>query len=196
MKKGWFDKLCIYASLTLSIIITILWRCNAGGFKAVNLDTFVGVIVALLAIIVTIVLGWQIVNGFELRQKIKELETIKQQFKYQQDIINQLSIQTLHRLNLTWGDIELDRKHYALAFRYYLVALKNSLLLTDSLNIATLEHDISFVSNKIEKGAKLDEKLYRDVIQTDNDIKKNSSFHYIENWYKTAFDKFIENVNK
>ena len=64
-KVNWAIGLSVVA-LILVAIMFVLWCCNAGGFSAVSLDTFVGVIVALLAIIVTIVLGWQIFNIFEL----------------------------------------------------------------------------------------------------------------------------------
>lgn len=51
-----------------------LWAFRNLRVSILSLDTFVGVIVALLAIIVTIILGWQIVNALELRGKMTELE--------------------------------------------------------------------------------------------------------------------------
>ena len=68
-------------SLILSIIAIVgvlsvwaLWIFGSLQVSVVDLGSFVGVIVALLAIIVTIILGWQIINAVEIRAKIKELE--------------------------------------------------------------------------------------------------------------------------
>jgi len=51
-----------------------LWILGSLELTVVSLETFVGVIVALLGILVTVILGWQIVNALELRGKIKEIE--------------------------------------------------------------------------------------------------------------------------
>lgn len=68
-------------SIILSIVaiigvlsVWLLWIMNSLSLAVISLETFVGVIVALLAIIVTIILGWQIVNTLELQGKIKYLE--------------------------------------------------------------------------------------------------------------------------
>lgn len=68
-------------SIILSIVsivgvlsILMLWIFGCFKVSVIDLGTFVGVIVALLAIIVTIVLGWQIINAIEMREKIAELE--------------------------------------------------------------------------------------------------------------------------
>ena len=68
-------------SLILSIIsfagvlsVWILWVFGVFRVSVIDLGTFVGIIVALLAIIVTVVLGLQIINALDIREKITELE--------------------------------------------------------------------------------------------------------------------------
>ena len=69
MKK--FEKIAVSAIvLSVASILTVvamiaMWIWESRKICVVELDSFVGVIVALLAIIVTIVLGWQIFNIFE-----------------------------------------------------------------------------------------------------------------------------------
>ena len=59
----------------VSVVILIgFWIFGAMKLSVVSLDTFIGVIVALLAIIFTLVIGWQIINTIEMRDKITELE--------------------------------------------------------------------------------------------------------------------------
>ena len=52
-----------------------------GGFSAVNLDIFVGVIVALLAIIVTIAIGWQIWDAMDLKSNFALLNKKNREFE-------------------------------------------------------------------------------------------------------------------
>ena len=68
-------------SIILSVVSLIgvlsvwgLWLCESMKFSVVSLDSFVGVIVALLAIIVTIVVGFQIVNSIEVKEEIRQLK--------------------------------------------------------------------------------------------------------------------------
>ena len=79
-KKNSFAHICAYLSLAISITMLVLWCCNVGGFTVVNLDSFVGVIVALLAIVVTLAIGWQIFNSIEIRNKIESLLEPPQKF--------------------------------------------------------------------------------------------------------------------
>lgn len=69
-------KLTIILSI-LSIVGVLsiwgLWLFGTMKLSAVSLETFIGVIVALLAIIFTVIVGWQIVNAIEMRDEVKEL---------------------------------------------------------------------------------------------------------------------------
>lgn len=51
-----------------------LWLLGTMKLSIVSLDTFIGVIVALLAIIFTVVIGLQIVNAIDMREKMSELQ--------------------------------------------------------------------------------------------------------------------------
>ena len=72
MKKWSFAHICAFLSLAISVTMLVLWCCNVGGFTVVSLDSFVGVIVALLAIVVTLAVGWQIYNRIDFKNRIKE----------------------------------------------------------------------------------------------------------------------------
>ena len=67
-------------SLVGVLSVWVLWMCESIEFSVVSLDSFVGVIVALLAIIVTVAIGYQIINAIEVKDEIKQL-------KQRQDII-------------------------------------------------------------------------------------------------------------
>lgn len=71
------SKLSIILSL-LSLVgvlsILGLWIFGSLKLSVVSLDTFIGVIVALLAIVFTVIVGWQIVNAIDMREKMALLQ--------------------------------------------------------------------------------------------------------------------------
>lgn len=197
MNKDCFSRFCAYLSLFVSVSLSCLWCWNTGSFKVVNLDTFVGVIVALLAILITIVLGWQIYNAIELKQKINELDQLKNHFMKQQESIQQLTYKTAHGIHLIWGSEAVKEKHYPEAFRYYIFSLKNTLLLSDEkLNLSPIHQYMTFISKQITKGMNLEQKAYSDVVNTDKEIRSMHDYPFIKEWYEPVYKKFIECVNK
>ena len=77
------NRLSVIMSLVSLVgVLTMAGFWLFGSFKlcVISLDTFVGVIVALLAIVFTVVVGLQIVNAIEMRDKMAEIE--KQQQKH------------------------------------------------------------------------------------------------------------------
>ena len=89
MKNRNLAHICAYISLAISITLLVLWCCNVGGFTVVSLDSFVGIIVALLAIVVTLAVGWQIYNSIEIKNQIEELSTLKEKLNIQEHTMNQ-----------------------------------------------------------------------------------------------------------
>ena len=71
------SKLSIILSLLslLGVLSIIgLWIFGSLKLSVVSLDTFIGIIVALLAIVFTVIVGLQIVNAIDIREKMKELQ--------------------------------------------------------------------------------------------------------------------------
>lgn len=196
MRKKTFSNFCGYAGFALSIVLIILWCCNTGGFSVVNLDSFVGVIVALLAILTTVVLGWQIFNAIEMKQKIQDLETLKNQFAEQKETVEQLSFKTRHCIFLIWGDDAADNDENEEAFRYFISALRFSMALNDPINIDVIQRQMSIVANRIKKGTSHQNEFYQEVINHDRAIRGLPSYVYIKTWYEPLFDIYISNVNK
>lgn len=72
-KVNWAIGLSL-VTLLVSVGIVVLWICQAYRFSVVSLDSFVGVIVALLAVIVTVAVGSQIVNVMEVKSAQRKYE--------------------------------------------------------------------------------------------------------------------------
>lgn len=72
MDKFW--KLTSIVSSIGFLIMIILWVLDVWSFSVVSGDTFISIIVTLLAIAVAIVIGFQISNALELKRKIETLD--------------------------------------------------------------------------------------------------------------------------
>lgn len=79
----------IITSLALNIVIIVLWIGNVFRFSVVDAGTYISVCVAVLSILVTLVLGWQIFNWIEMNAKLKVVEEYEKKLK---DEVNLLHI--------------------------------------------------------------------------------------------------------
>lgn len=195
MKKLGFANICIsVSSLAISILLLVLWCCNVGGFSVVNLDSFVGVIVALLAIIVTIAVGWQIYNSIELKNKIEELNKLKEHLHDQENKIEQLRLASIHALGLIWGDDCLKTGNFSSAFHYYMNALDSAMSLSRPVNtekiLICMENAVASMVNE----EAIPSKRYNKILEFDKSIKNSNNYNFIINRYEIIFNDFISKI--
>ncbi|MBR4497120.1 MAG: hypothetical protein IKP08_00400 [Bacteroidales bacterium] len=84
MNKG-FVVLMIVA-IVLFLVEIALWIFNVISFSVIDAGTFISVSVAILAIIVTIVIGWQVVNILDFKKKQEELEFQQKKININQNL--------------------------------------------------------------------------------------------------------------
>lgn len=195
-KKLSFAHFCAYLSLVISITMIVLWCCNVGGFSVVSLDSFVGVIVALLAIITTLAIGWQIYNSIEIKNKIEELNVLKEKLDKQEIESN---VRT-NKINLlifgSLADIELYNKNYIIAFRYLMTSLKYSMSLDTPDNIYTIFDRMNIIISKILQDSPCTSENMKRIQDLDKSIKKSKCYNIIKNQYEEKYDKFISKVKQ
>ena len=56
-----------------------------------SLDTFIGVMVTMVGILVTFAVGWQIINALEIKNKLAEMEKLKMEINSQREKIERIS---------------------------------------------------------------------------------------------------------
>jgi len=129
-------------SIILSIISIVgvllicgLWLFGAMKLSVVSLDTFIGVIVALLAIIFTIIIGWQIINTIEIRNWMSQIEQNQNALaENERRLAENDQLHTLEAYNLhaaicqADADSYVEKKQYVEAFTFYHVALCYAIL--------------------------------------------------------------------
>ena len=128
MNKG-FVVVTIVA-FVLCLIEFVLWICNVFSFSVIDTGTFISVLVTILAIIVTIVIGWQVFNIIEFKDKqekfeIKQKELQDQNQKSLKELQEDLStgIKYVSRMSIIPG--YLDRKEFVGALNTLFIALND-----------------------------------------------------------------------
>lgn len=200
MKK--FEKIAVSA-IVLSVvsILTVvamiaMWICESRKICVVELDSFVGVIVALLAIIVTLVLGWQIFNIFELRQKMEEMNELKLQFNKQSGSIEELATKTEHRMFLTWGEEAKNNKKYGTAIYYFVISLSHSLKLSNPININKLLKGMGFCNSKMVDKCPMTPKEHERLLSANETIRASFMYSIIKKEYAAVYNSYIQKVEQ
>ena len=194
MKKWSLANLCAYLSLAISVSLLVLWCCNVGGFTVVSLDSFVGVIVALLAIIVTLAIGWQIYNSIELNERIKKLNTLEERLISQDKTLKQQNNKSNHLISFIYGIEAKREKEYIEAFRYYMASLRCSMLLDKPINIDHLLKDLEKVNVVIKDGTMCEFERLNEIREYDTAIRKSYSYDIIKSRYERIYNIFCTKV--
>ena len=190
MKKWSLVHFCAYLSLAISITLLVLWCCNVGGFTVVSLDSFVGVIVALLAIIVAFVVGWQIYNSIDIKGKIEELSTLKEIINVQEKTIKQETGKSQHLISYILGNEAYKEKKYLDAFRFLMSSLRYSMQLDSPVNVESLLKGLEHINNHISKENNSELEKIEDILTYNTEIKTASGYDLIKYKYDEIYKKF------
>lgn len=189
------------ASLVIIAAIIGLWCFKSKEIAVVTLDTFIGIIVALLAVIVTIAIGWQIWAAMDLKSniakldsRIQEIENLKKQFEQQQNDIKQLTLKNQHATSYTWSDMYIKEKDWFHAFRFLLISLYSSLQLEKPANIAMIFSKLNIVAKNIQPNTTCNNKRYEEVVLTDKNIRSLNDYSTIEDRYIKLYEVILANI--
>lgn len=194
MKKWSLAHICAYLSLAVSVILLVLWCCNVGGFTVVSLDSFVGVIVTLLAIVVTLVVGWQIFNIIEMKDKIEKLNILENKLTKQEETFKQQHYKSQESINFILGCDSLRDEDYKSAFRFYMFSLENSMKLESSSNVEVLLTAIEKTINRIEEETTCTNDYMFSIQKSNNAIKSSSNYFFIKNQYERIYKTFNSKI--
>jgi len=189
-------KICAYLSLAISVVLMVLWSCNVGGFETVNLDTFVGVIVALLAIIVTLAVAWQIYNAVEMKNKVEELKQLEDRLKVQEKSLEQMEYSNrsgFNRLASLSASVGMQFTH---AVRFNLYSLEAELQLKEPKNVDSLLAMMELIVGQITPNTKFSADMYEEVVKTNKQIRSSRNYDLIKSRYEHIYKEFMSKVEK
>jgi len=196
-------------SLLLSIISIVgvlsvwgLWLFGSMEQSVVSLDTFIGVIVALLAIVFTAIVGFQIVNAIDMREKMSQLE--KRQMNILENERQLAENERLHMMeayNLQAGinggsaEAYMAKGLYIEAFTFYHAALHNAIL-ADQKNQLNRVNQLQTIVQLIKTGPVVNFSSLAQQIKTDMEgIRKTISYrNCLSEIYEQAMQSFWQKM--
>lgn len=182
-------------AILLSVSIILLWIVNASNLSVVSLDSFVGVIVALLAILVTAVLGWQIYNAIEIKEKLRAIDSLQSALKHQEHRMEQMYYNACHSHGYVAAyQAASVNNDFVDAYRWLMSSLRYSLLLDEPINVEKVLDEMFEFAKRIPSNSILDKEIYAELDEDNKVITNTHSFNCISVKYKQIFNIFLSKV--
>lgn len=189
------NKIAIILSI-ISIIIALsvvgLWIFKSIELTSISLETFVGIIVALLAIIFSIIVGWEIINAIDVKDRMSKLEQrqdsiieierriVENQQNYSKSINNLQS-----GISGASAELYIAQNRYFEAFCSYHSALHNAII-ADTPNQLNRINQLQLVCVMITSLPTIDTNAsFKQIVYESDEIRKTDS-------YKNCFADFYE----
>lgn len=204
-KSTWALCLSIIA-IVLCLFVFALWIFDVYPRSVVTAESFMGACVALLGVIVTVAVGWQIYNAIEMRQMIRQIEGEQASLDESQSKLDEKQMELslkldevdkhslhLHHLHLA-AQRESEQK-YVEAVYYYLGALYTNLELPKQPNngeviIAGIRRCLSKIPGVIG----IPDEMYDDIYAIDAGIKSTPQYSWFKTEYNSLFQEFSSKI--
>ncbi len=193
MKKN----LSIILSLTALVgvvVLAVVMVCLNVSLANVSLDTFIGVMVTMIGILVTFAVGWQIINALEIKSKLAEIEKIKADVKQQEAIVQENYHKVQHLIALSWAEGAYNNEEFAEAYRYCSHSLLSSMHLSSPINIDKVLKVMKYAAKEIPESFTIDAEFYDLVIADDAQIRTLNGYQYVKSVYEQSFAHYTRKV--
>lgn len=179
-----------------------LWIFGSMELSVVSLDSFVGVIVALLAIIFTLIIGLQIVNAIDIREKMSEFEKKQMvMLDNEQKLIENDRLHMMEAYNLQAGisggnaDVYCTKGQYIEAFTFYHSALYYAIL-AGQKNQLNRVNQLQAIVQLIKTGPVVNFPSLAQQIKTDTEgIRKTISYrNCLSEIYEQSMQSFWQKM--
>ena len=176
-------------SLILWCMMVGLWVCNVFHFAIIDNNTFTGITVALLGIIVTFVVAWQILNVIDVKTQISDIADLKKELKQQRDDIDEDFYSMMYLHSIPFGDMALQMNNVSDAFSNYLWAVYYSLKLRNEyIDILQFVSRLESVANCLTD---VNENTNEQIKNADFKIRELPRYKYIKSEYEKAYQIFL-----
>lgn len=175
-------------ALVCVIVLSVLVFIPDVTLSDVSLDTFIGVMVTMIGILVTFAVGWQIINALEIKSKLAEIETIKNDIKEQREQMQELAESTKHESML----IRAQEFYRCGDHIHATICAMDSLLHCLPLKVPS---NINLVLQTVEAFASyiktpLTSEDYKELLLIDQSIREAKNYIFIQERYEIIFEKF------
>lgn len=189
MKKNISIILSILALVIVSIL-GALFVAKDLSLSELDLDTFVGVMVAMIGILVTFAVGWQIINALEIKGKLAEIEKIKADINEQREQMHELAESTKHESMLIRAQEFYRCGDFINATICSMESLLHCLPLKVPSNIHLVMQTTKTFMMSVNKFATEEQK--NEILRLEEAIREAENYIFISEQYESIWKKFIE----
>ena len=166
-------------SLILWCLVVGLWVCNVFQFAIIDSNTFVGVIVALLGVIVTFVVAWQILNVIDVKTQVSDIADLKKELKQQRDDIDEDFYSMMYLHSIAFGDMAMQMNNVTLKLR------------NGYIDILQFVSRLESVANYL---ADVNENTKEQIKNADSKIRELPRYKYIKKEYEKAYQIYLSKI--
>ena len=177
-------------ALVCVIVLSVLMFIPDVTLSDVSLDTFIGVMVTMIGILVTFAVGWQIINALEIKSKLAEIETIKNDIKEQREQMQELAESTKHESMLIRAQEFYRCGDHIHATICAMDSLLHCLPLKVPSNINLVLQSVEAFAAQINTFITAEDN--EEIIQIDDAIRRANNYIFIQEHYEQIYDKFIK----
>lgn len=207
-KKSTWALLISIVALLLCLLVLALWVFEVIPHSVITPDCFIGACVSLLAIIVTIAIGWQIFNIVEVKSIIKEyaqkqVEVDKLQNQLQNEI-HKIEIDAeydlhhsmhLHAITLALH-CQMQKKHGEACYHCF-EALAESVQMRELMNVDNIFEMLHVNMNAIVTQIKLSELDKHELKEMERIIRASKHYHlFTDRFEKTIVEFYQKTLEK
>lgn len=192
-KSTW--ALCLsVAAIAMCLLVFSLWIFEVMPHCVIKPKSFIGVCVAVLGVIVTIAVGWQIYNAIEVKEKIAEIDRLQHKQKEQEHRMEQIYCNTCYMSGYITAALLMKEEQYVDAFRWTLMSLKFSLWLDTPMNVNEMLTALQNIQEKIPVNSVYSKRFMDEIHEHNKSIRGNKAYNIIAPQYEKIFAEFEQKV--
>lgn len=180
------------------VTLAVLWWCRSISLTAVSLDTFIGVMIGMVGILVTFAVGWQIINALEIKSKLAEIERLKIEIDEQHTRIEKIAARSAYDTAMNRSYTLHKIGEYIKAFACTLEAIQHCIQIDEYEDLDILLHNLKANATGSHNlfCHESDNEL---IVKTDTAIRQSPKYAMIKDRYEDAvreYTKFPKHVIK
>lgn len=193
---------CGFISISFSLITLALFFIRVKASSVVDISTFIGIMGAFIGISVTLLIGYQIFNVLDFRNKLSQLENLRKELEQQREETNSINLQQQEGFNIILARLyHKDCLQTLNAVLSLMQAIPYSLSmpqkadgytwLLDELKEYMLEVTMVSFGSGTPDFFKKPVREYKEILDPiDKEIKEHKNFLYIKDKYTQLINDF------
>ena len=184
--------LSIIACIAIGVVVIYI-ICAQGGIEMSLGEGVIGIIVALLALIVTIILGWQIYTAIDIKEKIAAIDELQDKQNSQEHRMEQMYYNTCRIIGCAMAALGPGEGSVH-SFRWLLSALAASLKMDKSIDVEKLLSDIRKQVKAIKSDTIIEEKYINEINEFNRSIRESAHYTCFASTYEAIYQEYEQKV--